>query len=358
MYMLNTILVVSSILAGLFTLLSSLLAYLRIRHTKNRNLYYVFFNWLFFGMSWFFIAAGHYFYNEDVFKVAYVFQIIGTYFLLIFTDYTTRITINPYKLVVLTVVSTLYFYFVFQSNRTEIIPGYGVHFIRETRALQIFLAIFYNYLSFEWILKIWKNAPPNLKKKKAKYFLWAGILMNIIPVIMYFFASFYVPLGAFPFLVHAIGVLFAVIVVRSEPKLLNILPFRAHRILVISRNSGLLLYQHAWTKKKFGHELLSSLIHAVSRMGENVLFSGDLDEFRLQKGTIIFSHTENYSIALIANQPSNHLKASLDGFAEEFLVRYNQLDLDEENGIVLDDFDFVEDLLKNHFESIPSWIEQ
>ncbi len=354
---LRYILVISLSLAGLFIHIAAILTLLRIRKTENSALYLIFISWFLWGFNWYFIGAGHYYLDVMYAQIGFVIQIISTYFLLYFLEYNSQSQVRPSRIMILTVISSLYLYFIFQPDNHEIIHDYGIHFVGNIRILQILLALFYNYITFEWIVKIYRNSPESLKKGGAKKLLYAGILMDILPVFIYILASYIVPLGATPFLVYAIGVLMVVFIVRNNPKLLYILTFRAHRMIVFGQKSGLLYYEYQWTPKEFGHKLLASLMHSVSTLSEKVLESGVLDEMELQEGTVLFYDAKEYTIAVFANRPSKYLQTSIKGFAHDFEILLKKSAHDESRGVSSENFKFTEKLIKKHFTNIPRWIQ-
>ncbi len=210
-------------------------------------------------------------------------------------------------------------------------------------------------MTFEWLYRIYKNSPPKLRDTKGKRLLYGGFEANILPTFVYLMATFYLPLGSLPFIMYALGLIYIINTIKNDPRLLYILTFKAHRLVIISRKSGLPIYEHAWTDKEYGHELLSSLIHSILTVSNAVLLARELDKIKLQQGIVMFNHREEYVVAIFASKPSSYLELSLNRFEKEFRKKYLNLNFDENKGISSNHFNFVGNLISNYFNSVMDW---
>ncbi len=351
------ILIFSMFMAGIFTLMAAFLTLVRLIKYKNVNLNYILFNWIFWGIGWILIGFGHWDSNKFLFDIAYTFQIIGTYGLLMFTEYNAKTHINTVKISILTAICTLYLFFVYQPDSMQYIENYGFHVLGEARLFQIMFSMFYSYLYVEWIVKVFKYSPTKIRENNANRLFLSGVVMAILPVISYMLAPIYLIFGPLAFFIHAIGIFIFVTTLVKEPKLFFILPFLAHKLIIIDRNTGKMIYEHTWTEKKFKKKLLLPIITGIVQMSRDVLTSGHLNQLKLRQASVLFDHQERYSVALIANQPSNHLKSCIRRFTSEFkqnvgaMVSKKQTKVKDQKK---ENYEFIDNLVRKHFTSIPT----
>ena len=307
--------------------------------------------WFCFGIFWHLIAIAQNQMDVRYAQVGYIMQIVGVYYLVKFTDFNTRITFNPLRLMIFTIICSFYIYFMFQPNWYYVEVGYGLHFSGNFRLMQVMFVYFYSFISFEWIYKIWRLS-------KSGVLLAAGITMNLIPITIYGLGSFILYLNPLAFIVNAVGILWIVSIFRRNPTLINILSFKTHKLMVLSRKSGMELYSHQWTGKMDGIDLMGSLMHAILTMSDSILFSGELNQLKLAKGVALFRHSQDYSIVLLANQESHYLNTCLDSFSNDFHEIFTQMVKNHEistRGVHSSDFHFVSKLISKHFDGIKNY---
>jgi uncharacterized membrane protein YhdT len=352
----NLMIIYAMIFSSVLTLIAAGITLVQRYQQNNSKLMYLFANWLCWGIAWLIIAFGRSNNNPDIMGIGYIFQVIGTVSFLIFIENSSNVYMNPIRISFLSIICYLYISNTFDPTMNEVIPDYGVHVIGTLRIYQILFGVSNFYLNFIWIYKIWKAAPEELRKKSTNTLLLGGIIGNIIPVLLYIIATKFILLGIIPFFIHAIGLVIIVFVLRKDPRLINVLPFMAHRIVVIHRKSGLLLYEHAWSSKKFNDNILSGLFYALEKISTLELLSGELDQMIFQQGFVNFKHGESCTVALISNKYSTYLETCLSEFSAAFEKTILELNLADQEFVVKEDYEFAKALIQKYFVNIPSHI--
>ena len=138
----------------------------------------------------------------------------------------------------------------------------------------------------------------------------------------------------------------------KQPKIFYVLPFRAFRLTVIYRGSGISWYDYKWTESELIDDiLLSGLLHALQSMSEDVIKRGHIKEVILEEGVLIFQITEHTIIGLLSSKGSKVLRQGLQEFSSAFEQKFHNILKTEAN--IMDNFKSASELIQEHFEYIP-----
>ncbi len=354
---LQTLLVSSFLAVAVINCMLAIITLKHIRAEKAPALWEFFINWVMWAIAGTFLALSHAFFEPIFMTMSYIAMVVGSLFFIVAVDKISRDHVNPAKLTISGILGTLYVFSSTLPDATETVPDYGVHVIGLCRIFQILFMFYYTTIFFEWTFSTWKKAPPSLQKE-ARLLLFGGIVIYPIPLGMYVLATVIIPLGAFPYTVHAAGVLIIVLVMGKEPRLFYVLPFKAHHLVVIHRQSGLSLFQYQWSAHAIVPDIYSSVLHAMQKIGVDILGAGEMKQIELREGTLLLSHRKHISAALLASNSSNYLRNCLAAFSSAFDARLDQLKVPDNLVVERSAFDFGKELIQTHCKNIPSWINE
>ncbi len=355
LYIENFILVLSTAIAGSLMLIGAFLTFFYAKKKKYSLIYLFSLNWFLQSAVWFLVSLAHFFYSITIMSIAFVFQCVGITILIIFLELISKERVNPAKIIILTTIETLYIVFTFMPGSMEVIPKYGVHVIGICRFFQILTLLMYFFLYFFWSFKTWRKAPLELKSS-AKLLLMGSILFSIIAISFYVLGSVNRVFNPIGFIVHSIGALITIIVIRREPKIIYILPFKAIWLSVYETNQGLSLFSHGWIKQeKMDKALFAGVIQGIQGILKEILDKGGINEIQLDQAMLIIHHDRSFPIAsvLITTNSSKSLRQGLKQFNEQFIAEFGKLLLERPNEI--SQFSGAIEIVNKVFEFIPEY---
>jgi hypothetical protein len=186
---------------------------------------------------------------------------------------------------------------------------------------QILTAITTVYFIY-WGLKTWLNAPFLIKKEAFIFFIGA-FLIPLVGVVLYILDIFVQSLILVSTISITIGALIFMISIMNEPKLLYILPFTIHRIVVKDKD-GHPLFDHDWSESNISESIFTGFLNAVQLMSEEVMHIGGLLHVNLERGILILKESERVSVGLVASKSSKLLNDSVVKFTEDFETKFNR----------------------------------
>ena len=276
--------------------------------------------------------------------------VLATLGMLLFSDFVAHESLNPFKLTLWGILSALLLYVQFQPGMDLLITEEGVSNFARQEPLKSLVSMLMGYhitLYVLWGISTWIKAPPSLRKSA----IWlvgglvlAGALLGMAHL-------FWEVTGNYLPLIIGIAGLFNIIILILEPSLLFVLPFKAYRLLVLAKHSGLALYDHRWTKDTIDEDLLSGLISAIKSMGEDVLQKGGIKEITWEKGILLFHLGQTVNVALLTSKKSSFLITSVAQFTEAFETRFR--DTLRFNPQEMSAFRSTETLVREIFPHIP-----
>jgi hypothetical protein len=321
----NLLLIVSTSIAGSFTLIGGIITLLYAKKRKNRIIYLFSANWFFQAAQWYLIGMAHFTYSTILMAMAYIPQCIGVLCVFVFIELIEEERVHPVKISILTLIITLYLVFTFLPGSMEIIPDYGVHIIGACRIFQIIFLLYYMFIYFDWSYKTWKNAPLDMRGL-ANQLLIGSIIFSFVSLIFYMIGSILRTFNAITFIVHNAGAFITIIVIRKEPKIIHVLPFKAYRLVVFETKGGIGLFSHDWADiKEVEKGFFSMMFQAVGSVLNEILNKGNVRDIHLDEAVLLVQHDKNYPIAsvLITSKSSKSLRDSLKNFHDQFISQFS-----------------------------------
>ena len=202
---------------------------------------------------------------------------------------------------------------------------------------------------------MWKNSPKSLKKSTtvlSVIFFVASIIAIIGYIVSLPFTQNMIILYTF----HGGAILTIVISIRLEPRIINILPFVANRLLVLNRTSGILLFEYAWTDTE--RKSLSSFIHGLQKVSQEKFEVGYLKGLELDEGIVILEHSEKLTYALLTTKSTKYLELCLRNFRENFEKEILKKKISLEGVVDTSKFEFGNKLIQIYFKYIPSRLDK
>ncbi len=248
----------------------------------------------------------------------------ATIFIIIGVNYTLKETYYTPSLIIVSGLTALFIYLGFQPGAVAIIEETGYFRIKWIGLFGVVAIIFSGipmcYL-FYWGIRTWLNAPFLIKKEASIFFI--GVLF-IFPIGFVFYALYlYNPI----FILYTDitimfgGLIFMFTAVR-EPKLLYILPFTIHRIIVKDRD-GHPLYDHDWSESNISETIYTGFLNAVQLMSEEVMHIGGVLKINLEDGILILRESERITVGLVASKTSKLLIDSVVKFTADFEEKFS-----------------------------------
>jgi len=263
------------------------------------------------------------FLNLLLMKLSVIFLFPACIFLIIGVNYSMKDSFYSISLFPVFFLGALLCYLVFQPGTIELRVINGIQTFYWVGLFNIIayslIAIFAIY-TFYWGLKTWISAP-FLIKKEATIFFFGTNIFTITGVIISTLTSWDPNLEILGVVLGdiftLIGILFFLISISREPKLLYILPFTVYRILVKDKE-GYPLFDHDWSKTDISELMFTGFINAIQVMSEEVIKKGGLVDIHLKEGILILYESELFTVGLVASKSSKLLRESLVNFSNDF----------------------------------------
>ncbi len=335
----------------------------QVKVTRNRSLGWLVSSWF----SWavanlcVLIAAIVEFYfphgDSDIWEyviiLSFFFQIFGVFNLTLFVDENAQSRAGVIKITLISIIGSLYICLPLIDDQQLVFDNFSLY--RANYSLfwvQLVFGLYFFFIYFLWIFRIWRNSPKTLKKVTTTLFI-VYITSSIIAIVAYLLTLNQhniniVALYAF----HGGAILSIAVAIRVEPQIINILPFVAERLLVINRTSGVLLYEYTWTNER--RENLSSFIHGIQKVSQDRFQVGKLKSLELDEGIVMLAHSDKLTYALLTTKSTKYLQLCFLNFKEKFEkeVLNNKISLE---GVVNSaDFEFGGKLVQIYFKYIPT----
>jgi len=328
-----------------------------VKTTRNRSLGALVFSWYSWSVGYLCVIIAAILqttystndYWEYLVVGSFACQVIGVFSLILFIDENSQSRIGVVKIALISIIGSLYI----------TIPLITDYLIADTATIykveglltwvQLIFGLFYFLMYLLWIFRMWKNSPKRLKNATT-ILLVVFFSTSIIAIVAYTFLDMLV-LYAF----HGGAILSIVISIRLEPRIINILPFVANRLLVINRKSGVLLYEYAWTDKE--KKSLSAFIHGIQRVSQDKFQVGKLKSLELDEGIVMLDHSEMLTYALLTTKSTKYLQLCFRNFKEDFEKEVQKKNITLEGVIDTANFEFGNALVENYFKYIPSRLD-
>ncbi|MBY8983348.1 MAG: hypothetical protein KGD57_10385, partial [Candidatus Lokiarchaeota archaeon] len=212
-------------------------------------------------------------------------------FLMIGINYTMKESYYSNSLIIIVALGSLLIYIGMQPDAVQL--NLDNNRLMWSGSFMIVTALF-NFINpislFYWGLKTWRNAPFSVKRIAFYFFL--GHIIFSIGEIGFFTLFFFEPLFIIPAdICLIIGLGLMLYAITKEPRILHILPFKIHRIIIKDRN-GHPLYNYNWSEYNINENLFTGFLNAVQLMSEEVMNIGGLLNIELKEGILILNESD------------------------------------------------------------------
>ncbi len=213
--------------------------------------------------------------------------------------------------------------------------------------------LFPSILLFYYVVKIHLYTPKPLREYSAISLL-GGFLTSILPIAI-FATDLSLILPGLYMISLTVGALVFAIAFTWQPRLAFILPFKAHRLMVMETDSGIPIFTHDWVKEgTLADEILfSGMLTGISAIMTGSVQQGDVQEIRLSGGILLLYRNPKFPIVfvLVATLPSATLRRALNGFGDAFCAQFSQY---FERIANTSQFSAAADLVEEWFVFVPS----
>jgi hypothetical protein len=344
--------VIADFIIATLGLIVIIISYLSPKSKKIPSLFFIRLGFIFFWIYMLFDGLAILLINEVIIIFSGLLLIPMTIFITIGITYTIKETLYSKGLLVICGLSILFIYIGMQPGATKI--GFEAGYLRvDWAGFFNIIAILFTCISvlylFYWGTKTWLNAPFLIKKEASIFFI--GILficpLGLLFYLLYLFEAFLIIVSDFMVMIGALIFIFSVL---KEPKLLYILPFTIHRIVVKDRN-GHPLYDHDWSETNITDTIFTGFLNAVQLMSKEVMHIGGLLDINLEEGILILKESKNITVGLVASKTSKLLRDSVIKFTDDFETKFER----ELKNSVRDmaQYDGAFELIEKYFSNFP-----
>jgi hypothetical protein len=344
--------VIADFIIATLGLIVIIISYLSPKSKKIPSLFFIRLGFIFFWIYMLFDGLAILLINEVIIIFSGLLLIPMTIFITIGITYTIKETLYSKGLLVICGLSILFIYIGMQPGATKI--GFEAGYLRvDWAGFFNIIAILFTCISvlylFYWGTKTWLNAPFLIKKEASIFFM--GILficpLGLLFYLLYLFETFLIIVSDFMVMIGALIFIFSLL---KEPKLLYILPFTIHRIVVKDRN-GHPLYDHDWSETNITETIFTGFLNAVQLMSKEVMHIGGLLDINLEEGILILKESKNITVGLVASKTSKLLRDSVIKFTDDFETKFER----ELKNSVRDmaQYDGAFELIEKYFSNFP-----
>ena len=330
----------------------TVISYYSPKSKKITSLLFMRFGWIFFWIFLLFDGLAFLFINEVLAVFTGLLLIPTTIFIVIGVTYTIKETFYSKGLLVISGLSTLFIYVGTQPGAIGISLEAGylrVDWIGVFNIIGIFFTSISVFYLFFWGLKTWVNSPILIKKEASIFFI--GILficpLGLIFYVLYLFETLLILVSD---IMIMIGALIFIFTLAREPKLLYILPFTIHRIIVKDRD-GHPLYDHDWSETNISEAIFTGFLNAVQLISEEVMHIGGLLDINLEEGILILKESKNITVGLVASKTSKLLRDSVIKFTDDFERKFER---ELKNSVKdMSQYEAAFELIEKYFSNFP-----
>ncbi len=277
------------------------------------------------------------------------------YTTVLFVDAVSRTSLDPLKLILVTLASGAVILFSFDGDaiiiNTEGIlpyPTMNGRFRFANLILMFLIVAMLIYVN----LKILLNTPKNLIKF-SRINLAGVVLYGVFPVLIQFTdLEHFIP--GIANISIAFGVTIGTYALIKQPQTAFILPFKAYRLVIVDTDVGMPIYSYEFMSsgEKFKEGVFSGFIKALGTLFDFTLDKGKVREIHLDEAVLILHSSDSNPLVsiLIANKSSPSLLKAFQAFS---INLYSEMFQNYQYSPELDNFSFIGDYVTKYFSFIP-----
>ena len=338
------------LIGAIFCLIATIIIIWNIFSKKNKTHFYYFFSILSISIFYFLTSFSFLFLSLDVYRASCFAATISTIFLFLFIDFTSRESVSPINIALISLLSGMVFILVWQENSIIFYDGFGYPSIKTSGIMAVVgnLVLLLNALFyFYWALRISIKAPKKLRKSSLTFLCGTLLLLGGYA----FWTIQYLLMAPIGIIITGTGMLVSIISWVKEPKILYILPFKAYRLIVLHGKSGVPLFNYNWVEHTVDEAIYSGLLHALNNAIQ-ILKRGSIKYILLTEGVLILKKSENVLVGLITDKTSKFLTNCINNFTDSFEKKYNSVLSDWNHQT--DQFTSAKELIERFFANVPS----
>jgi len=276
--------------------------------------------WVSFFLSIAFQGIAYLFLDKTWFRAGILAMIPAAFIIGHLIDRITRLTFDPYKLLLTVILSVLVLMNTLRPDSVEdmAFPN-GDPSLSMGSTLRIYQSVLSLGVSFFWIyytVKIYQNASPS-QRNLARVNIIGAVFLSVVSVAL-MVTGMTTLIPGIHYLSIAIGVLISTIALVREEKLVFILPFKVSRLIVLDLTFGVPIYSHSWddTKLLQGLDLFHSLMGGMEELLDIFVKKGNIKEIWLNSGILLLEKVPEKNLVLIleSTRPSTILREALEKF--------------------------------------------
>jgi len=321
--------VVTELAVGIVLLLVILFSYGSSKTKKIVPLFYIRMSFLIASFHFFVSSLSIMFMIILLNELSAIILFISLIFFIIGINYSMKDSFFSISLIPVFCLGTLLCYLAIQFDMVQPSTSGGYQIINWTNLFGVIgylIGYIWVMYFFYWGLKTWLNAPFLIKKEASIAFFGSnipGFLAVIIGSFELVFPQFSLWYLITTDILFVIGLLFFLLSIIREPKLLYILPFTINRILVKDKE-GYPLFSHDWAESDISDLTFTGFINAVQLMSEEVMNYGGLVDINLEKGILILHESELITVGIVASKSSKMLREILINFTSDFEQQFER----------------------------------
>ena len=338
------------LLGAVFFLFGALIVLINSISRKNKTVLYFSLCMISFSIFYILTSLSFLLLDINIYRTTYYMVALTTFIFLMFIDSTSRERMNPLNLGFICVLICSILILSTNPEYIDYYDGFGYPSIKGTGMLQFlgsFSLLVFAISSVFWSLRILINAPKHLRKSAVLLLVSTTMFPFSISIWPLQF-TYNVPIAI---IISGIGIVSMSFILLKVPKLLYILPFKAYRLTVFNRKSGILLFGYQWTNDELNNDIVSGLFWAIERCSIEVLKKGGLKYLALDEGFLIFKKSDNIIVGLISSKISKFLGECVEKFTNEFEEEFETDIRNRSNDNYL--FSNATKLLEKYFASVP-----
>ncbi len=293
--------------------------------------------------------------NVNLHLICFYALIVMGYYANLFVDSVTRDSIDLFKMIITTVLSSAVVLLSFSPDAViiewEAVTPYPTMHGNFRRAA-LFQMIWLIFISVYGSVKVFIHTP-----KKLNFYSFLNLFGTYLWGVQPLWIQFTHLEKQFPGIATgsmAIGILIIALVLIKQPKLAYILPFKVYRLIVMDTKSGVLLYKHDWNEleAQSSENILSGMLQAISKMFNQTINKGNVREIKFDEAILTLKESSKTPVAciLISSSISKTLKSSFEDFANEVFRDYENV---KEESLIRENYEKGNSTIEKYFPFVP-----
>ena len=336
--------------------LATILAMIQYFKDKYNHLKYLTGMWVCLTIWILFQAVADLYLSIQLHFICFYALIVMSYFANLFVDSVTRDSVDLFKMIVTTILSSAVILLsILQDDavviETDAVSSYPTMH-GDFRIVTLLHMIWLASVTFYGNLKVFIHTPKHLR-----FYSFLNVFGNYLWGIQPLWIQFVGLEKTYPGIAtgsQAIGILIVAVVLIKEPKLAYILPFKVYRLLIMDTHSGIILYKHDWNelKAESSENIFSGMLQAISTMFDHTINKGNVREINFDEAILTLKISKKAPVAciLISSSISRTLRSSFNNFSMEVFSDYEKLD---EEPLVKGNYEKGNKILANYFPFVP-----